>query len=232
MKERRSSGVRERPILFSAPMVRAILDDRKTQTRRVVKPQPDATNGLYIQPMHGRSPDGVAFGDPRMWRVVGEDYPDSEKDDVCCPYVTGDRLWVRETFCIGYEHAPGQFTAIPFSGCEAHRRAFYRATDPDAADGPQRPWRPSIHMPRWASRITLEITDVCVERLQEITPTDAHAEGMQYDAVERVWHIEGQHGPANSARDAFACLFESINGKGTWKKNPWVWAVTFRRVQP
>ena len=100
------------------------------------------------------------------------------------------------------------------------------------------PWRPSIHMPRWASRITLEITDIRVERLQEISEDDAKAEGVEPWVIGDGWReyglppdveAAGTH-PLRSARDSFASLWESINGPGSWKANPWVWVIEFRRV--
>jgi len=132
----------ERPILFSGPMIRAILAGRKTQTRRVAK-----LTGA------GRVKEA---GSHRNWHLAD---PDAVK---ACPYGTpGDRLWVRETFCD--------------TGCQ---RAVYRA-DTAVENWKYRIWRPSIYMPRWASRITLEITDVRLERLQDISEADAAAEGVE-----------------------------------------------------
>ena len=193
----------ERPILFSGPMVRAILEGRKTQTRRVVKPQPelqlksarwmrcaDEQHALFTQ--H----DGELCGQMASTRK--------------CPYgKPGDRLWVRETW--------------------AHRRwmlgdaspsptTVYRA-DGEDLKGCDR-WRPSIHMPRWASRITLEVVGVRVERLQDISEEDAKAEGIE-------WVIGYR-----SRIPLFSALWERINGPGSWDANPWVWVVEFRRVSP
>ena len=213
--------MKERPIIFSAPMVRAILDGRKTQTRRVVRGQPRAHLGL--QPMHGVSPDGVAFGDPALWRVVGPDYPDCDKDDRRCPYgQPGDHLWVRETFW--QAECQGQGSGNPF--------LFY---DADQDEGPQLikpfPWfdkvgrwgkRPSIHMPRWASRITLEVVSVRVERLHCISQEDANAEGIVHDMEQDRVILQG-----------FYRAWEAINGKRpgcSWNDNPWIWVVEFKRV--
>ena len=190
--------MKERPILFSGPMVRAILDGRKTQTRRPVKPQP------------------IPFGlDNRPWMPVGGVH----QDRWLCPIgQPGDRLWVRETwrqFDAGIECA-----CYDECFCRRHRgKPIYRA-DCDSEDK----WRPSIHMPRWASRITLEITRVWVERVQDITEEDAKAEGCC-----------GGHssipGYAFSAtpREHFRHIWQSIYG--TWDANPWVWAVEFRRTK-
>lgn len=193
--------MKERPILFSGEMVCAILDWRKTQTRRVVKASKLCTASGFFS-ANGWS----VFKHPRKgWFAVS--VPDANKDEwygkatskegFACPYgVPGDRLWVRETF---YEHAFETKISKPvFTG-------FYRATEPYR----NVPWRPSIHMPRWASRINLEITNVRVERLQDISEADAMAEGTQ-----------GKH--------SFAALWDTINVKrASWASNPWVWVIEF-----
>ncbi len=198
------------PILFSGPMVRAILDGRKTQTRRVFKVQPAddfcPEVGLYCP----------TLVDPR----TGEMFPGKERFgasdlDEChpCPYgQPGDRLWVRETW---------QDTRSPGEP-ENRRQIMYRADDSRSLIG----WRPSIFMPRWASRITLEITGVRAERLQEISDDDAFAEGIQS------W-VDSGHGMAGggSARGTYRALWESINGPGSWDANPWAWVVEFRRLK-
>jgi hypothetical protein len=154
---------KERGILFSAPMVRAILEGRKTQTRRVVKNQ-------------------------------------VRRDGYTCPYgKPGDVLWVRETWC-----------GDRFNG------VGYRATDAQSG-----PWKPSIFMPRWASRITLEITDVQVERVHDINECDIVAEGIPFPTDRYVSYEE--------LLAAFRDLWDSINGKTyPWASNPWVWALTFK----
>lgn len=230
--------MKERPILFSAPMVRALLAGQKTQTRRLVTPQPRANH--YLQPMWGTSPppDPVEFGEKHMWREVGPDYPDDTSDDRRCPYgVPGDTLWVRETFrswrdiCDQDEdddHEHGEHCDQTYVAYAATPRQGYRPK-PDRArityldestplESNRRllgPWKPGIHMPRWASRLTLAITDVRVERLHEITKTDARAEG-----------VEASMGDPMSCRDAFAALWDSINGKrAPWSSNPWLWVL-------
>jgi hypothetical protein len=154
---------KERPILFSAPMVRAILDGTKTQTRRIMK---------TAECKYGKS---------------------------------GDRLWVRETW---------QEVSWPPTG----PRFVYKA-DGDAS--PDR-WRPSIHMPRWASRITLEVESVRVERLQECSEADAKAEGCSPlgDDTSQAYRLGYMH------------LWGQINGPGSWEANPWVWVITFKRIRP
>jgi len=196
--------IKERPILFSAPMVRAILDGRKTVTRRPVK-------GAGLKWLEDFTPEYVA--DPA---------------NSLCPYgKPGDRLWVRET-CFNNDYRQ--------AGVPVEERAdvdlVYRADPLPDWEGEESliTWRPSIHMPRWASRILLEITDVRVERLQDISRADIRAEGLQCppelggDDVSpnyRDWY------PA-----AWRQLWESINGADSWNANPWVWVVEFKRVTP
>ena len=170
--------MKERPILFNGEMVRAILDGRKTQTRRVVK-------------------DCYLMGGPP------EDYLLSR-----CPFgQPGDRLWVRETW--------GHNGCLC---CPIH----YRATDPDPDTGnPYFRWYPSIHMMRSASRITLEITNVRVERLNEITRGEAMEEGCPFSNM----------AAGIDPRDWFSDLWESINGAGSWSFDPWVWVIEFRKVE-
>lgn len=197
--------MKERPILFSAPMVRALLDGTKTQTRRLVKTQPTHFN-----------PVGV----PRLARPVGP------SDVITCPYgQPGDRLWVRETWAYGI-----------------HAMAANRDEDGPfvyAADGTTQGrlcdrWRPSIHMPRTASRITLEIAGVRVERLQDISIQDAKAEGAwgpDDSIVDKVATYFGIDVLAANPRLAFQMLWESINGPDSWQANPWVWAIDFKRLE-
>lgn len=202
--------MKERPILFSGPIVRAILDGRKTVTRRLVKPQPTLA-------LDTRANASGAFIDRR--EVDAHSIADVV---VKCPHgQPGDRLWVRETF------------AADVPGCE--RGLSYRADHVDSrGDGPAHPmrWRPSIYMPRWASRITLEVVDVHVERLHEVTEEDAAREGVERFGPLWVNYSGNPCDPRSSkcAREAFATLWESINGPGAWAANPWVWRVEFRRL--
>ena len=220
--------MKERPILFSAQMVRAILDGRKTQTRRVVKGIDETYRGVE---------------DGKAWQM--DECGDCH--DVPCPYgVPGDRLWVRETWQYGPDVTAGMMAA----GKMSRRHVVYAATVQDGHHPPS--WRPSIHMPRWASRITLEVIGVRVERLQEISEADAKAEGI-YSACIHVpppIHTETRYvapgvkmvnaadevdyeAPAHrTAKHAFECLWESINGYGSWSVNPWVWVVEFKRIKP
>jgi hypothetical protein len=208
-----------RPILFSGAMVRAILDGTKTQTRRVVK-LPTAKN-LELRWDNARVDPG--FTDPiptGQYLHVEFRHKDDEwdgcMDRVYCPYgQPGDRLWVRETFALTGDNAS------PIVHPE-HVGVAWRATDhPNALK-----WKPSIHMPRWASRITLEIVSVRVERLQEISADDAIAEG--HPSLE--WMSENVTNDA--ALDWYQDLWIDINGLESWKSNPFVWVLEFRRIQP
>ena len=197
--------VKERPVLFSGPMVRAILDGRKKMTRRVVRPQPDLSAMRWNGERWER-----CYGYP-----AGHDGMEHE-----CPYQPGDRLWVRETF--GYAHADGE-------GGNPVDWVIYKA-DGDCDERCGR-WRPSIHMPRWASRITLEVVWVRVERVREITVEDARAEGVGDTARERAAQDRaGGKDTAFSYRAAFARLWDGIYaGRGFgWDADPWVWVIGFR----
>lgn len=246
-----TTAVRERPILFSAPMILAILDGHKTQTRRVVKPQPSPYH--YLQPMWGTSPppNPVSFGEPYLWREVGPDYPDDESDDRSCPYgLPGDRLWVREAHWRDIRWSRVViYDATPEYAKYQNDIALTRCTFPNTDITHELPtgdevrasmlpkfWKrkPSIHMPRWASRITLEITAVRVERLRDISAADAWAEGVRPDGVPA--HAGGgeqDHAdPEGATVDAYRALWDSINGKThPWERNPWVWVVEFKRCE-
>jgi hypothetical protein len=214
--------VKPRPILFSGPMVRAILNGRKTQTRRVVK-----------WPLRFRS-DGTK-------RRIYSERDISEMNERLvtwtrhplfqfCPFgQVGDRLWVRETWA---PHADVPREAI----YRCDRGGDYQDT---VTDGFR--WRPSIHMPRWASRITLEITGIRVERVQDITEEDAKKEGVESVKYGSVWFWKAYgHNPipgggelvaTRDAKRSFQTLWTSINGPGSWGLNPWVWVVEFRKVE-
>jgi hypothetical protein len=208
--------MKERPILFSAPMVRALLDGSKTQTRRVVKPQPEAE--------HGGEPYWFVGG-YRAWRARSCTDPirSGSHNEIACPYgQPGGQLWVRETWARDDEDGGLCYRADIGKGGDADDWERNRL------DGvPRFRWRPSIHMPRAASRITLEITGVRVERLQDISPEDCWAEGIQEmrDAGDENGELRG------SVKQDYQALWESINGPGSWDANPWVWVVEFKRVE-
>jgi len=207
----------ERPILFSAPMVRAILAGAKTQTRRVVKP------ALAEREWIEKRADGgfwrCADGEPTCYTGVWETHEYAQQYPIRCPYgQPGDRLWVRETF--GHFERNDQL--------KPGAKIFYRA---DGEAPAVEPWRPSIHMPRWASRITLDITGVRVERLNEISPADAVKEGIETCEYSGEWlNYRNVASPSLTPQGSFRTLWESINGEDSWGANPWVWVVEFKRV--
>jgi hypothetical protein len=203
--------MKERPILLSGPTVRAILEERQTQMRRIVK-------GIAL--------DWLA---PDMFTPEFTANPDNSLS----PYgYAGDRLWVRETwgldaytgdlqFSIKYR-AGGDSYVTERNGSDEWVPIYQRYIDGCGLDDKWDRWRPSIHMPRWASRITLEVTGVRAERLQDISEDDAKAEGVE--------PLARQIG--TDYRGAFQNLWDSINKDRTpWDSNPWVWVVEFRRVE-
>lgn len=216
----------DRPIIFSAPMVRALLEGRKTQTRRVLK-------------LAGRAPDFIGprgcERDPTCWGWEMQDgyFVTVEGDqndhapgwrngwrDWVGAYSPGDRLWVREAFS-----RDGQ----------GNGECLYRATvDGDTGyyleEIAEIRWRPSIHMPRWASRLTLIVTDVRVQRLNELTDADAIAEGLEW--VAPTWGVSGVADSWNGdPRESYRWLWDHINGPDAWAANPWVVALTFRVIR-
>lgn len=207
--------MKELPIIFSPMMVRAL--DRKTQTRRIVKPQPGLNNRITKS---GRT---INITDPKVSDL--------------CPYgQPGDRLWVRERFRYYYDennlwdcvqYADGSMMK-PDGLDESDGHRFSELCRADS------PWRPSIHMPRWASRIVLEITDIRVERLQDISEEDAKAEGVEsMSTTQPVWrrYTGPEDGPHyRYVKYSFMSLWESIHGYGSWDANPWVWVVSFRKL--
>lgn len=203
-----TTTTKETPVLFNAPMVRALIEGRKTQTRRIIKPQPPE-GAAKCGPNSYEGPGG-----PTWWWTNDDEtklWPRPKLDKaIACPFgKPGDRLWVRETW---QTDPVGEFGEC------------YKATghNPKCAIHGHL-WRPSIHMPRWASRLTLEIVAVRVERLQEISENDAIAEGAwrsRNPALVSIWPPE------------FENLWESINGPGSWEANPWVWVISFRKVEP
>lgn len=229
--------MRERPIVFSGSMVRAILNGTKTQARPILKPQPrlgllgngqPIGNGQLVwEPKKGKV---IPFTDTCMFQVF--DY---------CPYGTkNDRLWVRETWRPLTTH---------MSECVDQNDIGYRASVTDDFEDGLFDWKPSIHMPRWASRITLEITDIRVERVQSISEADAKAEGLtafSKDGTTIKYGIPDRDGlPGGDddgwdwsrwcidPRNAFADRWNSINahrGYG-WDSNPWTWVLEFKRVE-
>jgi len=197
--------MKERPILFKGEMVQAILAGTKTQTRRLVK----LTDTDRVREIRSC----------RNWHL------DDPNAAMACPYgQRGDRLWVRETYRFdGLDPNIGMKEKDP-------ETVQYREDEDDEFVA----WRPSIFMPRWASRITLEITGVRVERLNNISEADAMAEGVaqdnQPDPCNNMWCVKGTQVQGwNSAKSACAALWESINGPGSWAANPFVWVIEFTK---
>lgn len=225
--------MKERPIVFSGPMVSAILDGRKTQTRRICK--------VYKSPHGCRDDNG--------WPLVCDQNGEWHKEQ--CPYgERGDKLWVRETFVptvfpnakiFGHiEHgAPANF--VYKADCRDMNGYYW----PEVASEPEDVrWKPSIHMPRAASRILLEVTDVRVERVQDISEEDAIAEGVERHPNEHLskftgcpawtdYQIKSPLAATMNARGSFRTLWDSINAKRGfgWGVNPWVWVVSFKRIE-
>ena len=231
--------MKERPILFSAPMVRAILDGSKTQTRRTAK--------ITRVDGHPERPDlqiATLSNGRQGWLNCQADHP--SHISTFCPYgQPGDRLWVRETWNVTHHSqlAPGENIAKSAEDCVRDNNGFMPSCAEGvvyAADGVtshpvhgKARWRPSIHMPRWASRILLEIVSVRVERLQDISEDDAQAEGIAYSERFCGYCIgEAEHFNSHDPRQSYFSLWEAINGAGSVIANPWVWVVEFRRVEP
>ncbi|MBW7715595.1 morphogenetic protein [Enterobacter kobei] len=218
--------MKERGMIFNGEMVRAILDGRKTQTRRPVK-----------FPHIDRDAMCELSGNELAGELSAGNYRN-------CPHgKPGDRIWVRETFsCIGNEDGhPVDADGNLCSREDAQR--IYRAsaiqkpgnygiwTSADDFDF-EGAWTPSIHMPRWASRITLEITGVRVERLNSISQEDAQAEGMELTGWRPTYSDPDSGGEVWTPYDNFAQLWESIYGEESWKANPWVWVIEFKVASP
>ena len=225
--------IKERPILFSAPMVRAILEGRKTVTRREVKPQPPEGHkwrGWVVDSTCSREIGTASWGDGTGALQRNSVY-------ARCPYgKPGDRLWVRETFIdlrgTGVEHRPDPDGPLQRYAYAADCRPGSHSDEARKDFGLK--YKPSIHMPRAACRILLEITDVRVERLQDITEEQAKAEGVRlysdHAELGDWWHVEGVETYSADPRKSFELLWSSVGGD--WQANPWVWVVEFKRVTP
>lgn len=215
--------MKERPLLVTGDLVPEILEGTKTQTRRVIKPQPvlNMVKGVEQWSYNTKTTSTWLNDSKGPWKLLQE----------LCPYgQPGDRLWVRETFkCNGTMAGP----RITYRAKERHDSQCLETVFEDAPDShwwleDDNSWRPSIHMPRWASRITLEIVSVRVQRVQEISDFDAFQEGARSLGSK----ITGPY--CKSHIEGFFQLWNSINadrGYG-WHLNPWVWAITFRKVEP
>jgi hypothetical protein len=244
----------ERPILFSGEMVRALLDGRKTVTRRIVKPQPPAGCEYTI---NGAGDHALCFAAGTAASASPVCVPPtgtSADHRLRCPYgQPGDRLWVRETWAAHWMYDDVPPTRAR-SGLDDDNQFFAAGPSEHGTHGAppecRGRWRPSIHMPRWASRLSLRVTGVRVERLQDISEDDARAEGVapfgeRYESISLDQRIVGCPGGqvcrvpcgcfrAGDApyRASFACLWDEINGdRALWSSNPWVWAVSFEVVR-
>ncbi|VGG02344.1 morphogenetic protein [Klebsiella pneumoniae] len=221
--------MKERGMIFNGEMTRAILDGRKTQTRRIMKVQPSEdftpmNMALETDYKARWYTPGVVDKDgylqPASKKVFGVS---NENEGYSCPFgAVGDRIWVRETWA-------------RYNIDQNSHDIAYRATTP--ADWPEEGrWRPSIHMPRWASRILLEITNVRVERLNAISEEDAEVEGIDMEALydsQDCYDCIADHNMTGrpTVTGAFKYLWESIYGEEGWKSNPWVWVIEFKRIE-
>jgi hypothetical protein len=209
--------MKERPILFKGAMVRAILEGRKTQTRRVINPQPlPYICGRDGKAFMAHNPTHYLNGDT-AWTVISRDVANGHNVDTRCKLgMPGDRLWVRETWkplSFGWCQTKGDVVRVRYAAdmAEPVMRATedqYDATHPGRTSA----WKPSIHMPRWASRIMLEITGIRAERLQTISLDDARAEGVE-------------------TTDRFAALWTDTYGTESWNADPWVWVLEFAQAR-
>jgi hypothetical protein len=231
--------MKTRPILFSAPMVRAILDGRKTQTRRIVKPQFSAdVTEINERPALDPILKCVVSGHSGEWQD-GHSLDEVRR----CPYgQPGDRLSVKEHAWMFCEKVPNGTTktgrakwryvplrAAPILYCADHsEKPTVGVVHPDTANSWG--WRKKLgrFLPGWASRITLEITKVRVEKLNDISEADAIAEGFEPEDA----YDDGDHFGVVSAKESYRTLWESLNGPGSWEANPWVWVVTFKKIEP
>ncbi|WP_151832236.1 hypothetical protein [Acinetobacter ursingii] len=209
--------MKERPILFNTEMVKSILEGRKTQTRRILNCDHPVVTGFVPNGIYGYW-KGTAKSD-----AVIQQYISTFPFTIKCPFgLVGDRLWVRETFRL-FDSDECPHADFP-CGCPSWGTPLYRASH-DCFDGEK--WTPSIHMPRSASRILLEITNIRIERLNDISSDDAKAEGFDYST-----HPSSiEMGYAIGAKTNFRFTWEQIYGQNAWNKNPWVWVVEFRLIE-
>ncbi len=225
----------DKPILFSGPMVRAILDGRKTQTRRIITPSNTYFNGSpwqkwakiqlwdWVKAWVDKGPSPAGNPGPYLhlpWKS-GDDQWEGSSHRIYPKLQIGDRLWVRETWGINDYRYGGKNPIPKVRPADLDKdHVVYAATETDDEICAEMPMRPSIHMPRWASRITLEVTGVKVERLQDISRGDVIGEGCPFANIAR--------GP--DPKDWFKSIWIGINGPGSWVANPWVVAISFSVV--
>ncbi|HBZ1363881.1 TPA: morphogenetic protein [Klebsiella pneumoniae] len=200
--------MKERGMIFNAEMVRAILDGRKTQTRRIMAPQPADDIERCIFP----NPEAIG------WKSSLRHKHGSTTAHFCHYGKPGDRIWVRETW-------------NKYGGLLTYHADHDWIDDIRKETVCTAKWVPSIHMPRWASRILLEITDVRVERLNSISQEDAQAEGLELTGWRPTYSDQDSGGEVMTPYDNFAELWSSIYGDESWQANPWVWVIEFKRVE-
>lgn len=241
--------MKEYPLIFNSEMVRAILDGRKTQTRRIMKVQPDTPEFGVRQIIESSITKEIGM---YFWSQEDARGIKARSKPFSCPYgVVGDRIWVRETWAVVshafdddglmIDYVPDRPAKAvhekPFGNGYYSGHAIYAADggftwgDDDGCVDGRSCWNPSIHMPRWASRITLEITAVRVEQLNSLSQEDAQAEGMELTGWRPTYSDPDSGGEVLTPYDNFALLWESIYGEGSWRANPWVWVIEFRRVE-
>lgn len=231
--------MKERPVLFNGDMVRAILDGRKTQTRRVMKTQPSANfspmnMALELDYTARWFTPGVVDKDGYLQPAKKQMFGVADEDEgYACPLgAVGDRLWVRETWQaihdsldeFGYVDERTYAPSILKEKDSYWHTVFAESYGEENREDRGFPWRPAIHMPRWASRILLEITSVRVKRLQDISEEDAKAEGVAPSA-------HAITPPEAIYRVGFLNLWCSIYGEESWQANPWCWVIEFRRME-
>lgn len=224
---------REIPILFSTPMIQAILEGRKTQTRRIIKPQPDEDGVDYME-----NPPVLDWEQiyKDVWKPWIWDTEEGERKHVFCPYgQPGDVIWVRESFTIiGTDIIRGSDGEV----IEETSKYVFRGQKQKHIEELYK-WKPSIHMPKAAARIWLEVVSVKVERLQDITNVDAVKEGINSEYFSSLnentggrlyWNYHANNYLTKCPTSSFQTLWESINGKDSWHLNPWVWVIEFKRI--
>ncbi|EMO8771696.1 hypothetical protein WDQ77_001088 [Klebsiella variicola] len=232
----------ERGMIFNAEMVRAILDGRKTQTRREVKLKLDiarlATTYDWATSLAANHYQGLTEEQiqQKAESLCGVIHPvilgNGQMVSIICPHgKPGDRIWVRETFCPVDDTQYGGGKWVDYRATPKFEASHPAGWDCAPNDAEALKWRPSIHMPRWASRILLEITDVRVEQLSAISQEDAQAEGMELTGWRPTYSDPDSGGEVMTPYDNFAELWSSIYGEESWNANPWVWVIEFKRIE-
>jgi hypothetical protein len=230
--------MKERPILFNGEMVKAILEGRKTQTRRTMRRQPDAVEyfkrGEATTDTNAKHAILRCYNNPKGFRKCASGWSaDATYKTPFSEFSVGDRLWVRETFCYGCidewdaEHPDDRRLYVDQYDGRKQAPIYKQWCLDNNVEIEDVVWKPSIHMPRSACRLVLEITNIRVERLQDITKEDAKAEGFDFSTHPSAIEM----GYAIGARTNFRFTWEEIYGQSSWNQNPWVWVVEFKVIQ-